>query len=164
MPTPNELLYSTTELLDGFKEIPPADTFLNNTFFGDTKFFDGKLCEVQFLKARRLMAPLVRRGQFGRVIKRPPVRTSFFDVPLIAPVRPLSVADLEDRQFGEHVYDSRSASDRMAEMVVDDGIELRETISRRIEWMTSQLLFTGSISYRLDDGSTETLEYGPPQR
>jgi hypothetical protein len=28
--------------------------------------------------------------------------------------------------------------------------------------MSSQLLFKGSITYLLDDGTTETLEYGTP--
>lgn len=162
MPTVPEVLYSTTEMLKSFEQIPPAETFLNNTFFGDVSYFDGKLCQVDYRKARRLLAPIVRRGQFGRVVKRPPVRTSFFDVPTIAPIRPLTVADLEDRDVGATVYDSRSAADRLAFDVADDYVDLRESVSRRLEWMTSQLLFEGKISYPLDDGSTESLDYGSP--
>ena len=45
-------------------------------------------------------------------------------------------------------------------MVAQDLIELVAAVTRRIEKMTSDLLFTGTISYLLDDGSTETLSYG----
>jgi hypothetical protein len=77
-------------------------------------------------------------------------------------MRPFTIADLEDRAMGETVYDSRPASERVLDALADDFLECREAIVRRIEWMSSQLLFTGSISYLLDDGTTETLEYGTP--
>jgi len=162
MPKPSEILYSTTELIESFRDVPVADTFLNRTFFGDERFFDGKFCQVDFKQGRRLLAPLIKRGQLGRVLERPPIRTSFFDVPTIAPMRPLTVADLDDRLSGETVYDRRPAGERMAEVLADDYLECREAIVRRIEWMTSQLLFKGSITYLLDDGTTDTLEYGTP--
>jgi len=45
----------------------------------------------------------------------------------------------------------------VAEIMADDHVECQEAIVRRIEWMSSQLLFKGSITYLLDDGATETL-------
>ncbi len=163
MPVSAENFFSTTTLIDGFKEIPPSESFLNSSFFGEVKFFDGRFCAVDTKRARRILAPVAKRGQLGRAIIRPPVATSFYDVPIIAPIRVSTVADLDERGFGEHIFQTRSATDRLAEQAVDDYAELEAAISRRIELMTSQLLLTGTISYVLDDGVTvETLEYGKP--
>jgi hypothetical protein len=62
--------------------------------------------------------------------------------------------------MGESAYLRRTPTERLAEVVAQDLIELVGAVTRRIEKMTSDLLFTGSISYLLDDGSTEALSYG----
>ena len=62
--------------------------------------------------------------------------------------------------LGESAYSRRTPAERLAEIVAADLIELVGATTRRIEKMTSDLLFTGAISYLLDDGSTETLTYG----
>jgi hypothetical protein len=62
--------------------------------------------------------------------------------------------------MGESAYWRRTPTERLAEIVAQDLTELVGAVTRRVEKMTSDLLFTGSISYLLDDGSTETLSYG----
>ena len=75
-------------------------------------------------------------------------------------MRTLLVTDLDVRAFGESVYSKRTASERYAELIVRDILELTNSATRRIEQMTSSLLFSGSFSYRLDSGETESLDYG----
>jgi Phage major capsid protein E len=81
-------------------------------------------------------------------------------VPEVRATRETSVADLDDRLMGESAYSRHTPSERLAEVVAQDLVELVGAVTRRLEKMTSDLLFTGSISYLLDDGSTETLSYG----
>ena len=102
---------------------------------------------------------MVKRGQIGRVVAREPITTKFFEVPEVRAIRETAVTDLDDRLMGESAYSRRTPSERLAEIVAADLIDLVGATTRRIEQMTS-LLFTGAISYLLDDGSTETLSYG----
>ena len=70
------------------------------------------------------------------------------------------VTDLDVRQFAESVYSKKTPQERFTDLVVRDILDLTQSAQRRIEQMTSSLLFTGEFSYRLDSGETETLDYG----
>src|SRR5262245_12102858 len=155
-----QLDFSTVALLEALQQAPIAETFLNATFFPQTRFFVGRFCQVDTRKARRLLAPVVKRGQPGRVVSREPLATNFFEVPEIRPVRVTTVADLEERTAGESGYSRRTPDERFAEILASDQIELINSTVRRIEKMSSDLLFSGAISYLLDSGDVETLDYG----
>jgi hypothetical protein len=158
MPTITE--FSTIDLITGMEQVVVSETFLNSVFFPQTRFFQGKFCQVDSRKARRLLAPVTKRGQPGRAILREPLKTSFFDPPEVRPTRAISVAELDERLGGETSYSRRTPEERLAEILAADSMDLINSITRRIEQMTSSILFTGSFSYLPDDGSTETLDYG----
>ena len=152
--------FNTVDMLPVMAELAVPETFLNRTFFGRGTFFTGRFCQVDSKKARRWLAPVVKRNQIGRVVAREPITTKFFEVPELRPTRETSVADLDDRLLGESAYSRRTADERLAEIVAADIIDLVDAITRRIEQMSASLLFNGSFSYLLDDNSTETLSYG----
>ena len=152
--------FTSADLLPALEALAPPETFLNRTFFPGTSYFVGRFAQVDSRKARRWLAPIVKRGQIGRVVAREPYKTSFFEVPEIKAVRETSVSDLDDRLAGETAYSRRSGAERLAEIVARDLTELVDATTRRIEQMTASLLFTGGFSYLLDDNSVETLSYG----
>jgi hypothetical protein len=159
MPNPTEI-FATRDLIEGMEASTPPSTFLNSTFFPKTSFFVGRFCQVDSRKARQLLAPVVKYGQPGRVVAREPVTTKFFEVPEVKPMRVTLVTDLDVRAFGESVYSKKTPQERYTDLVVKDLLDLTHSATRRIEQMTSSLLFTGAFSYRLDSGETETLDYG----
>ena len=75
-------------------------------------------------------------------------------------MRVTMVTDLDVRAFGENAYSKKTPQERFTDLVVRDIVDLTQSAQRRIEQMTSSLLFTGEFSYRLDSGETETLDYG----
>ena len=152
--------FSTVDMIPAMEALVPPQSFLNATFFPQTSFFTGRFCQVDSRKARRWLAPVTKRNQVGRVILREPIKTSFFEPPEVRAVRETSVADLDDRLIGESGYSRKTGDERLAAIVAADIIDLVGAVTRRIEQMTSSLLFTGSFSYLLDDLSTETLSYG----
>ena len=152
--------FSSADLIPAMEALAPPESFLNQTFFPKESFFIGRFCQVDTRKARRWIAPVVKRGQIGRVVAREPITTKFFEVPEVRAIRETAVTDLDDRLMGESAYSRRTSTERLAEIVAADLIDLVAATTRRIEKMTSDLLFTGAISYLLDDGSTETLSYG----
>ena len=152
--------FSSADMLPALEALQPAEQFLNKTFFPRESFFIGRFCQVDSRKARRWIAPVVKRGQIGRVVSREPITTKFFEVPEVRPTRETSVADLDDRLAGESAYSRRTPDERLADIVAADIVDLVGAVTRRVEKMTSDLLFSGAISYLLDDGSVETLSYG----
>ena len=152
--------FSSADMIPALEALAPAESFLNRTFFPRESYFTGRFCQVDSKKARRWIAPIVKRGQIGRVVAREPITTRFFEVPEVRPTRETAVTDLDDRLMGESAYSRRSGAERLAEIVAADIVDLVGAVTRRVEKMTSDLLFGGAISYLLDDGSTETLSYG----
>jgi hypothetical protein len=152
--------FTSADMIPAMEQLQPPESFLNTTFFPRGSFFIGRFCQVDSRRARRWIAPVVKRGQVGRVVAREPITTKFFEVPEVRGTREMSVIDLDDRIIGESAYSRRTPAERLADLVAQDLIDLVGATTRRIEKMTSDLLFSGSISYLLDDGSTETLSYG----
>jgi hypothetical protein len=72
----------------------------------------------------------------------------------------MTVADLEERVLGESSYLRKSSDERLADVLAADSIDLINAITRRVEKMSSDLLFAWTISYLLDSGDVETLDYG----
>ena len=159
MPNPTEI-FQTRDIIEGMEASVPPAQFLNATFFPKTSYFVGRFCQVDSRKARQLLAPVVKYGQPGRVVAREPVTTKFFEVPEVKPMRVTLVTDLDVRGFGENVYSKKTPQERFVDILARDLLDLMHSATRRIEQMTSSLLFTGAFSYRLDSGETETLDYG----
>jgi hypothetical protein len=158
MPTMTQ--FDTTAMLAAMEQLQPAEQFLTQTLFPRTQFFSGRFAQVDSRKGRRLLAPIVKRGQPGRVLAREGITTQFYETPEIKPVRVSTVADLDERVLGENSYSRRSAEERLSEIIAQDISDLTNSIVRRIEEMASSLLLNGSISYALDDGTVESLVYG----
>ena len=145
-------------MITGMEAAVVPEQFLNTTFFGRTEFFAGRFCQVDSRKARRLLAPVVKYGQPGRVVSREPVTTKFYDVPEIKPMRTTTVTDLDQREFGESAYSKRTPEERFAERLAKDTSDLIGAATRRIEQMTSSLLFIGLVQLQARLGRNGNLE------
>ena len=100
--------FSSADLIPAMEALAPPETFLNTTFFPGTSYFTGRFCQVDSRKSRRWIAPVVKRGQIGRVVGREPFKTSFFESPEVRAVRETSVADLDDRlQANRRIHAAR---------------------------------------------------------
>jgi hypothetical protein len=113
--------FSSADLIPALEVLQPPESFLNATFFPQTSYFIGRFCQVDTRKARRWIAPVVKRGQIARET---------------------TVSDLDDRLMGESAYSRRTPTERLAEVVAQDLIELVGAVKRRIENMNSHLLIT----------------------
>jgi hypothetical protein len=60
--------FSSADMVPALEALAPPESFLNETFFPKTSFFVGRFCQVDTRKARRWIAPVVKRGQIGRVV------------------------------------------------------------------------------------------------
>ena len=144
-------LYRTTILLEAIRLTPIKQTFLRDNFFPVVKEFTTEDCLVDIKRRQRMMAPIVSRRRRGQVVERYPFSTFRVEPPFIAPVRTLTLEDLEKRVPGEGLFDPLSIEQRQTEMLADDADELADMIDRREEWMCAQVLTTGAITAPSDD-------------
>ena len=82
---------------------------------------------------------------------REPIKTSFYEPPEVRADTRNSGDRLDDRLIGESGYSRKTGDERLAAIVAADIVDLVGAVTRRIEQMTSSLLFTGSFEYLLDD-------------
>jgi Phage major capsid protein E len=144
-------LYKTEILLEAIQLTPIKQTFLRDNFFPVVKEFITESCMIDIKKKNRVLAPVVSRRKRGQVVDRYPYRTIQVEPPYIAPVRTLTVEDLERRMPGEDLFDPMSIEQRQQQMLADDMEELGDMIDRREEWMAAQVLTTGKLNIPSDD-------------
>lgn len=151
-------IYDPRTMLTAVRSLMPVRTFLKDMFFSKIQTFTTENVDVDYYKGRRKMAPFVSPRLAGKVINRDGFTTKTYKPPMIKPIRMITGDDIMKRSMGENVYTVKSPEDRALEMLAQDMIELDEMITRREEWMVSQILFTGKV-HMIGDGVDETLEF-----
>lgn len=137
--------YTTKEIIEAIEINPPVRNFLTRMFFPVERTHLTEKVEFDIKKGRRAMAPFVSPRVGGKVITRQGFHTKEFTTPRLAPERELTVDDISKRAMGENVYSKRTPSEREDDLLASDYKELDESIQRRIEWMSRQILFEGKL-------------------
>lgn len=129
------------------------------TFFPTHQTFATEEVIMDYRKGARKMAPFVVPGS-GVNMARTGFKTNKYKPPMIAPQRPLNVADLEKRAFGEDVFSTQTPAERAASILAKDQLELTDAIDRRIEWMCVNALLYGTFEAKgkADDGGDEVID------
>lgn len=137
--------YTTREMIDAIEINPPVRKFLTEKFFPIERTHLTEKVEFDVKKGRRIMAPFVSPRIGGKVITRAGFQTKEFTTPRLAPERVLTVDDISKRSLGENIYSKMTPSEREDELLARDYKELDESIQRRIEWMSRQIIFEGKL-------------------
>lgn len=151
-------IYDTRTMLEAVRQMMPVHTFLKDTFFSTKSTSPNEAIDVDFYKGRRKMAPFVSPRLAGQVITREGFVTKTYKPPMIKPMRAITGDDIIKRSMGETIYSTKSPDERAAEMAARDLAELDESITRREEWMASQVLFTGKV-HMIGEGVDQVLDY-----
>ncbi|MEJ6529591.1 major capsid protein [Exiguobacterium sp. USCH10] len=135
---------NTLTLLQAVEQMPPARSFLKDTFFPGEETFLTEEVLLDIRKGNQKMAPFVAPRVGGVTMERQGFQTTKYTAPRIAPQRVTTIDDIKKRGFGESIVSARTPEDRQAELVAKDLQELDAMITRREEWMAAQVLFFGS--------------------
>lgn len=138
-------IYDPRTMMEAVRRMPPANTYLRNTFFSNVLTFPTKTVDADFYKGKRKLAPFVHRKIGGKTVENTGYQTNTFEPALVAPDKITTADDLLNRMPGEPLYGGMTPADRAAQKLGMDLAELDEMITRREEWMCAQALFTGQI-------------------
>lgn len=137
-------IYRTQTMVQAMQLKPPKPTFLRDRYFGtnDTNIFATEDVLVEYRdEEQRKMAPAVIPLKGGLPVQRGGYRTDRITPPYIAPERPLSVDELNRKQFGETLFSQKKPAEREASILAKDLADLNDLIDAREEWMSAKTLF-----------------------
>lgn len=138
-------IYDPRTMLAAVAAMMPVNTFLKDTFFSNENTFATETVDVDYYKGRRKMAPFVSPRVAGQVMDRQGFTTKSFKPAMVKPLRIITGDDINKRSMGENIYSAKKPDQRAAELLAQDLMDLDEAITRREEWMVSQVLFTGQV-------------------
>ncbi|HWR07758.1 major capsid protein [Sporomusa sp.] len=151
---------NTYALLQALAQAFPPQTLFRDTFFPDVKTFVTKTVLMDYKKGNRKMAPFVSKGSGGVNVGRSGFSTKEYEPPMMAPQRPTTNEDVENRAFGENVFSAITPEQRAQELRAQDMADLIDMNIRRVEWMCSQLMLHGQfeVAGYADDGETVIID------
>lgn len=162
--TVTELLLNPITLLSAVKTIPPLSTFLRDFLFKETQQSQTLSVAIDELIGSRRLAPFVASNTVAPNVEKLPISTKIYRPPLVKAKKNLQAIDALNRLPGELPFTTGGAfnqQQRAMELLGWELQDLSDRISRREEWMISQLLDTGSITIG-GDGINETIDYSMP--
>lgn len=157
-------LYKTRTMLQAIEVIPTNESFLLDTFCGQSEMFPTEGFDIDFVKGKKRMAPFVAKYKNGIQVERNVVATKNYQPAKIQPRRVLTVETLEQRLAGEALYSGKTPAQRKMDLLVKDLSELKDMVDRRKEWIIAQSLFTGKFTAKVytdaENSYNEEFDYG----
>lgn len=154
-------MFETRTMLQALRQMPRARTFLRDMFFPTEEFSDTTKVDVDIIKGRRSMAPFVSPVLAGKVVANKGFTTKTFEAPLLKPKKKTDAEDIMNRMAGEALYSGLSPDERSAAKLGNDLMELDDSITRRVEWMVAQALFSGKVKIE-GEGVEYEIDFGVP--
>lgn len=135
----------TRVLINSVKKMYPVITFLKDRYFPDGRVFYSEKALVESKKKGKKVAPFVVPVVGGIAMEKDGYNAYEIEAPFIAPKMPVTAADLAAKAFGESPESGRSPESRQNEVVAEHVDDLRNSIYRRFEEMSGEIITTGKV-------------------
>lgn len=130
-----------TFLFDTVDQIIPPKSFFRDHFFPNQKSFPTEKILIDYRKGTQKMAPYIVPGSSGPISKRRTFETKEYACPMIGSARNITIADLQERGFGEQIYgQTLTPMQRAISLHASDIADMTNEILRRDEWACSQVI------------------------
>lgn len=154
-------LYSTIGLLGVLRARDKPTAWLRDRFFGNTPaMFNTAEIAFEKLKMRRKMAPFVSPRVAGKARRRRGRTMSTFEPAYVKPKNEVSPNENFVRLPGENLGGEMSPQQRFMANVTQTLYDQDDEITRREEWMCSQILQTGKVVVSGEDYPEVEVDFG----
>jgi len=146
----------TRLLLAALEQSFAPQTLLRDVFFPNVVTSPSRVIDIEYKKGGRKLAPFVAKGNGGVNVARTGSTIKSYEPPMMAPKRPITVDNIDQRAFGEPMFSTVTPEQRALQLRAADMKELVDMSVRRMEWMCAQLLISGTFDVNgySDDGKT----------
>lgn len=154
-------LYSTQVLLKVVATLDRPNPWLRDKLFAGATPMLSPRTEIAFdkLSKRRKLAPFVSPRVEGKVRKARGRLVSTFEPAYVKPKHEVNPDDAFIRQVGEAIGGELTPMERFDRAVMQCLSDEEEEISRREEWMCSEILRTGAVTVEGDDYPAVTVDF-----
>lgn len=158
MTTPT--IFDTNVLVQLIPNLKLAQRFLLDTFFPNVVESDSEFVSIDVDVGLRRMAPFVSPLVEGKIVESRRVQTNTFKPAYIKDKRAPDLRKPIRRMMGERIGGSMSAAEREEANLMFEMADQVDMINRRLEWMASQALQTGSVTITGDGFPDTVVEFG----
>jgi len=156
-------LYKRRTMIRALEQMKLPKTFLLNTFFNfaSAQIHDTENIDIDIYKEKRRMAEFQNWKLEGKLVEKRGYSTETYIPGYIKPKMVTTADDLLRRQLGSTVIYGTGDSPLTfaAKKVGEDLAELRNIITRKLEWMASQVLQTGKVLISGDGISDRYIDF-----
>lgn len=152
-------LYSTDELLPMVESLFVPGNFLLRAFFPGIIEFDTQQVHFDKVLADRRLAPFVSPLAPGKIQQPRGFQVETFIPAYVKPKNQVTGAEVLQRLPGEALTGQYSAGERRDRIMMQYMFNHRQQIERRLEWMASSILRTGSVTIEGDDYPSVTVNF-----
>lgn len=156
----SSFVYSTNTLIQVVKNLKTAESFLLDKFFPGVYNSDTEYVSIDIDVGKRRMSPFVSPLVEGKLVEQRRYQTNIFKPPYIKDKRAPDLRRPVMRMIGERIGGDDTGAERMMmnlEMEVADQVDI---LTRRMEWMASQALQTGTLTVSGEGFETSQIDYG----
>lgn len=139
--------------------LPSTGGFFTNTFFKTAKTIEGTRVDLEFKKGKRKILAFVSETAKAGVINKRGYETNSVETPLIKQSSVTTIKDVQQKAFGEAVYQNKTAAERAVELLTEEANDLNNYLNRTKEWMAAQAYLTGKIPVK-GEGVNYTIDFG----
>lgn len=138
--------FSTPVLLFCMENFSPHFTFLSNRYFviDGTSLAGASDVAVEIQDGDTLAAAWVHPRVNGKTLARKGYIAKTIQPGIIKISRTISIEDLQKKAFGEQLFTPLTPEQRLQALIAKDLQEMMVAITRRIEAMCAQIIFTNS--------------------
>lgn len=159
-PTLN-LAFDTVDLIEVVPQLLQPQTFFLDRYFPNVRMSDTRFVAIDVEIGKRRMAPFVSPRVEGKLVEAKRVQTNIFEPPYIKDKRAPDLLRPVMRKIGEKLLGGQiSGADREMANIAFEMQDQVEMIQRRLEWMATRALLTGTISVSGDGFPTTVIDFG----
>lgn len=155
----NDIIWEPLTMLEAVKIMKPTTTFFRTFFMRNVRPSQHKKVQADFKRGGASLAPIVNEIVGGKPTTLGGYESNILPTPLVAPDKVITTKDLDVRLPGEDPYAAMTAQDRDAALVAETLEDLDGQIIRREEWLCTQALVNGNITYKSKD-TTYNVDFG----
>ena len=160
MSTPNPFIYDTNVLIQVVPNLKRAQKFLLDSFFPNIVTADSEFVSIDVDVGKRRMSPFVSPLVEGRLVEQRRYQTNVFKPAYIKDKRAPDLRKPVRRMIGERIGGDMTGAEREMANLQFEMTDQIDILDRRLEWMASQALQTGTVTISGDGFPSVLVDFG----
>ena len=160
MSTPNPFIYDTNVLIQVVPNLKRAQKFLLDSFFPNIVTADSEFVSIDVDVGKRRMSPFVSPLVEGKLVEQRRYQTNVFKPAYIKDKRAPDLRKPVRRMIGERIGGDMTGAEREMANLEFEMTDQIDILDRRLEWMASQALQTGTVTISGDGFPSVLVDFG----